>query len=338
MTDHAIDALPWATSVWRDAHPSVSHHTEVDSAATSISHTYGYSRVESNDADRKFDMRLETIELIGTRLSVLDITSARVTTVTDHDRYTICIPVVGSAGISMDREFTTVERSGGAVISPGHPVEVNYLGERSKVLTVCFPRGRINEETSAVLGYRVASDPQFALRIDEHGSGSSFYRVLRFVSHELAQSDGVTSSFPVADRLVSIMISALIASQPHTYSPVLAGPATGVPSHRSIKNVVEAINADPLQFCTLADLARFATMSASALGVVFRRHLGVSPMTYVRNVRLARAHEDLARSDPTRSTAASIAYSWGFYHYGRFARAHEVEYGVSPAALLHRTG
>jgi transcriptional regulator GlxA family with amidase domain len=134
------------------------------------------------------------------------------------------------------------------------------------------------------------------------------------------------------------MISALIASQPHTYSPALAGPATGVPSHRSIKTVVEAINADPLQFCTLADLARFATMSASALGVVFRRHLGVSPMTYVRNVRLARAHEDLARSDPARRTAAAIAYSWGFYHYGRFARAHEVEYGVSPAALLHRTG
>lgn len=42
----------------------------------------------------------------------------------------------------------------------------------------------------------------------------------------------------------------------------------------------------------------------------FQRHLGISPMAYLRSVRLGRAHADLRAADPARDTVSVIAYRW----------------------------
>jgi AraC-like DNA-binding protein len=42
-------------------------------------------------------------------------------------------------------------------------------------------------------------------------------------------------------------------------------------------------------------------------------------MAYLRQVRMARAHEELLAADSERTTASTVARKWGFGHYGRFA-------------------
>jgi transcriptional regulator GlxA family with amidase domain len=68
------------------------------------------------------------------------------------------------------------------------------------------------------------------------------------------------------------------------------------------------------------------------------RHMGMSPMTYLRQVRLRRAHHELLGSDPSVETVASIAKRWGYTNPGRFAAAHAARYGETPAATLRRAG
>jgi AraC-like DNA-binding protein len=60
----------------------------------------------------------------------------------------------------------------------------------------------------------------------------------------------------------------------------------------------------------------------------------MSPMAYVRAVRLRHAHRDLRSADPTDNTVAAIAHRWGFTHLGRFAAAHTTTYGVTPLQAL----
>jgi AraC-like DNA-binding protein len=60
----------------------------------------------------------------------------------------------------------------------------------------------------------------------------------------------------------------------------------------------------------------------------------MSPMAYLRHVRLARAHEELRRSDPGQVTVAEVAYRWGFGHLGRFSASYQAQYGVSPSQTL----
>jgi transcriptional regulator GlxA family with amidase domain len=59
---------------------------------------------------------------------------------------------------------------------------------------------------------------------------------------------------------------------------------------------------------TVSSPAARCHVSARSLQEGFRIHLGISPMTYLREVRLRRAHETLRRSDPSVVTVASVAH------------------------------
>lgn len=60
-------------------------------------------------------------------------------------------------------------------------------------------------------------------------------------------------------------------------------------------------------------------------------------MTYLRELRLGLAHDQLASSDPGTASVAGIAYRTGFAHLGRFA-AYRGRYGVSPSHTLRDDG
>ena len=77
-------------------------------------------------------------------------------------------------------------------------------------------------------------------------------------------------------------------------------------------------------------------VSVRSLQQGFRRYMGASPMAYLREVRLRRAHQSLLDSDPSIASVASVAYNWGFTNLGRFAAAHTARYDEPPAATLRR--
>ncbi|NHA00876.1 AraC family transcriptional regulator [Nocardioides sp. W3-2-3] len=85
---------------------------------------------------------------------------------------------------------------------------------------------------------------------------------------------------------------------------------------------------------TLTTLADRAGVSPRSLQEGFARYVGASPMRYLTQVRLDRAHHRLQVSDPDDVTASTIASTWGFTNYGRFAQAYRRRFGASPAATL----
>ena len=98
------------------------------------------------------------------------------------------------------------------------------------------------------------------------------------------------------------------------------------------------IHDEPEKPFTVADLAAIAGMSVRSLQEGFRRHLGCTPMAYLQQERLLRAHETLRRADPLRITVAAIAHRWGFAHLGRFASAYRARFGEPPSDTLRRCG
>ncbi|MFD7708223.1 helix-turn-helix transcriptional regulator [Streptomyces sp. NPDC059786] len=85
----------------------------------------------------------------------------------------------------------------------------------------------------------------------------------------------------------------------------------------------------------VADIAAAAYVSVRTVQYAFRRHLGTTPMGYLRQARLARVHADLLAADPaTGVTVTAVAARWGFFHPGRFAAAYRGAYGRSPYLTL----
>ncbi|MCF6424143.1 helix-turn-helix domain-containing protein [Amycolatopsis tucumanensis] len=59
-------------------------------------------------------------------------------------------------------------------------------------------------------------------------------------------------------------------------------------------------------------------------------------MAYLRQVRLARARNDLINGDPDVLTVSAVALRWGFGHLGRFGAACQEWYGEPPSHTLRR--
>jgi transcriptional regulator GlxA family with amidase domain len=102
-----------------------------------------------------------------------------------------------------------------------------------------------------------------------------------------------------------------------------------------LSRAVDLIDSEPATPNTVSDLARVAGTSVRSLQAAFAEHLGLTPMEYLRRVRLARAHQDLVAAVPGDGlSVADIAYRWGFGHVSRFAAAYREHYNQSPSQTL----
>jgi transcriptional regulator GlxA family with amidase domain len=102
----------------------------------------------------------------------------------------------------------------------------------------------------------------------------------------------------------------------------------------ALRRVVAFIHENADHDIGLADIAAAAQLTPRSVQYLFRRHLSVTPLEYLRRVRLDRAHRDLLAADPSVDTVNAIAGRWGFAHAGRFSVAYREMFGTPPSATL----
>lgn len=66
----------------------------------------------------------------------------------------------------------------------------------------------------------------------------------------------------------------------------------------------------------------------------FVETFGISPIAYIRNLRLANVRRDLIRN--TWPTVTETAMFWNFQHLSRFSKAYQDAYGVTPSETTRR--
>jgi len=102
----------------------------------------------------------------------------------------------------------------------------------------------------------------------------------------------------------------------------------------SVKRVMDAVQERPAEAYDAARLAGIAQVSVRTLQEAFRRHVGMSPMAYVYDVRLQRVHGELRAAGPGATTVSGVAHRWGFVHLGRFASRYRERFGETPSRTL----
>jgi AraC-like DNA-binding protein len=164
-------------------------------------------------------------------------------------------------------------------------------------------------------------------------AAQDWVRLLLVVHRQLECPDSLMQHPLVWDPLVDSLIHGLLLVADHPYRDALAAPADpGRPAAvRDAMDIIEARAHLPL---TTSTLALHCHVSVRTLQAGFQRHLGMSPMAYVRVVRLRHAHRDLRSADPSHHTVAAIAHRWGFTNPSRFAAAHKTMYGQTPLHVL----
>ncbi|MFC4613755.1 AraC family transcriptional regulator [Cellulomonas algicola] len=166
-------------------------------------------------------------------------------------------------------------------------------------------------------------------------AGRAWVRLAHFVAGQLAD-DAPSAANPIAAAALADLVAAgALATFPNTTldSALVRGPGYAAPS--TVRRAVAFIDDHASLPVTVTDIAHAAGVSARALQSAFQRHLGVTPMAYLRRARLEGAHRDLQAADPTAGdTVADVALRWGFVKTDRFAAAYRQAFGVPPSRTL----
>jgi AraC-like DNA-binding protein len=216
---------------------------------------------------------------------------------------------------------------GGGEFSGRWPVGYRALCVRIDLPAVETALARlVGDRTSS----RVTFDPVMNTR---DGYGRSWADLLFSVNRQLSVPGGLLSQPLVAAPLAESMLNGFVLAASHSHTEALAGPVVAA-RPVSVRAAIDLVESDPQAPLTLTLLATRCGVGPRALQKGFQQHLGMSPMEYVRDVRLRRAHEELRAADPSAESVADVARRWGFTHLGRFAAAHEAKYGQKPLRTL----
>ncbi|ROS61476.1 AraC-like DNA-binding protein [Frigoribacterium sp. PhB160] len=114
-------------------------------------------------------------------------------------------------------------------------------------------------------------------------------------------------------------------------------PATlRTPRTARLRTAAEFVQTHADRPLTPADIARAAGMHTRTLQQAMTDHLGASPMTYLRQVRLERVNRELLAASPGESLVSDVARRWGFGNLGRFSAAYVARFGEHPRDTLAR--
>lgn len=134
----------------------------------------------------------------------------------------------------------------------------------------------------------------------------------------------------VVANATHLLVATTLATFPHR-KPEERAPDRRDAHPRTVRRAIAFIEDNAAKDITVADIAHAARVSIRAVQLAFRRHLDMTPMAYVRRVRLSHADADLRAANGTVTT---IAARWGYARPSVFAAQYRAAYGVSPSQTL----
>jgi AraC-like DNA-binding protein len=239
--------------------------------------------------------------------------------------------------------FESTHRGSSLIAGPGTAVLYRPEGDAgsrwvagSRLLSVRIDRRVVEDALSDTLGRQLTSQIDFTSCISMGSATTqSWINMLSLFAEQLFRVDSVLTQPMVGLPFVDSLVRGLLLAAEHPYRSVVTGETQIIGPH-PIRTAVEVIEEEAHLPLTVSSIAARCHVSVRALQKDFRRYVGTSPMAYLREVRLRRAHQSLLESDPSVTSVASIAYQWGFSNFGRFAAAHTARYDEPPAATLRR--
>nr|WP_281173749.1 helix-turn-helix transcriptional regulator [Mycobacterium genavense] len=223
-----------------------------------------------------------------------------------------------------------------ATVYPPHGRASGKWSAGSRFISFKIERSAADDALSDALDWQVMSQPDFSpvMRTDSAPT-RSWINMMALFKEQVFRPDSVLNQPLVGLPFVDSLVRGFLLAADHPHREALAKDVR-LFAPRAIRSAIEIIEEEAHLPLTLASIATRTHISVRTLQQGFQRHLDTSPMAYLREVRLRRAHQALLRSDPSQVTVASVVYRWGFTNLGRFAAAHSARYRETPTETLRR--
>ena len=220
------------------------------------------------------------------------------------------------------------------VVHPSEPLAKTWSRDCSQLI-VKVDRDRFERFASRELGVDLEGRLDFDFDIVPVQAGpGTLIEMAKAVRDDAADARRGLSHPRVSGYLDATMMALMLASFPHRFRELYdrgAAPCAPYYVHRA-EDYIRAHLREPI---SVEDLVAASDVRMRSLFSGFRRFRGLTPMAYVKALRLELAFDELSRADPVRSVT-EVALACGFTHMSKFARDFAARFAERPSAVLGR--
>jgi AraC-like DNA-binding protein len=236
--------------------------------------------------------------------------------------------LTGSSTIAYGSRQFTADPDRSNLIPSGAEARIDRSAGHSE-LRLRIDSNALRAKLAAVIGTPVVRDIEFEAPAGEPEL-HRLRRLLFFLAGQLDCEDTMIPDQVLAEYEQLVMVSFLTANR-HNFSHLLerTEPVSGPWQVRLVEEYVEANWKMPLNIETLAAVTGG---SARSIFKAFKEARGISPMAFVKRVRLAHAKRMLQAAGDI--SVIDVAFQCGFLNPGHFARDYRLAFGELPSRTL----
>lgn len=207
----------------------------------------------------------------------------------------------------------------------------SYPGARNSPTNLRLLGGSFRFDPANAHLLRRLLPPAIHIRRSEAGA-ERLRRIVELIADEA--SNAHPGRQVVLERLVQVLLVETLRFRPGSDAPERQGLLSGL-ADPALARAITALHEDVARRWTVADLARIACMSRAVFAKRFVQHVGMPPMEYLLEWRMAIAKEALRREQPP---LAELAARVGYQSASAFSVAFTRLVGSSPRDFQRQNG
>lgn len=252
--------------------------------------------------------------------------------------YLLQIPLRGRAKIRCGAQVFVSDARTASLPSPTEPLSMRWEHDAPHLI-VQMSRTALTQHWER-LSQTACSDQPLVFQPNVALQRPELYALLEYIHYlcrAMDQQGGMGHPLLV-EQAQQYLISSLLLLQPHTHSASERAVTSKELLPRTVRRAKDFLHDHSARALCLADVCEHVGISARTLQTAFRAHFGVSPMTYLRDVRLDQVRLRLQSNDLSETSVTRVIQEHGFVHMGHFAAHYRRRFGERPLDTLKRVG
>jgi len=259
-----------------------------------------------------------------------------VSTAPNESEYFLFVPFSEPIEVTQGRHRIDVAPGQIALVGSAGSYTQKRFRDHADLIVIQVPR-QVMMRTIAD-EYGALSDPMIEFEprvVVDFASVPTLGRFIGMLCRDAAEPRPCIADPVTARACERTLILLMVQSFPHNLRARLGqGQSAAAPFY--VRRVQEFIRANAGRAIAAAEMTAQSGVSPRALYYGFRRTLGVSPMRYLKHVRLDRARAALRKASAERRTVTEIALASGYTSVSRFCRDYRAQFGETPSATMRQ--
>jgi len=245
------------------------------------------------------------------------------------------IPIRGREYIESGDKRVVFEADQGVILNAHARTRIQHMGGTEKII-LRVDNEMVKRQCQQYLGRTLQKDVEFKAEMAlDTPDGRSLTQMLAWMCDALSNSERLSPL--LTTQFETTFVGMLLSCQPNNYSAELCEDKGHMLAPSFVKRVEHYIEEHAHEPITVGDLAEFAGVSTRSLFSGFRRFRNISPMHYLKEVRLRRVRDELLKAQSSSGTVTAVAFRWGFSHLGHFTTDYKRRFGETPSETLMRS-